>query len=537
MKLPGRTEGAVQELSSVDPSAYAQRGQAIGGAMDAVQAIAKEWGEKSAQAAEEQAVIDYSNSMTEFETRWGAKRTFTKDEVAYLGVDVAEGARWNHWSDDQGKQHKDPKEEYNAEDVYPQALKKKMEGEAEARAQQIPGHRRRTRFLNHEKELINKRYVQAEMNAHIQREKSLMTQQELNIQGAEIAGNYPMAITMVERHPLLSREDKDAEIMRLTKAEESRYLSKQREHASDAELMQEIYRLTDLDSDGTTSRPYGQDVEGKFRNQLDKNEREAEVARLRNTLDAREADRKKASAAAKGAWWNDFYKSVDDPEITVAELMLEIDEAVDNGRLTDAQVGKARALAKGGAHETRAQNARYTAFRWQATSDGPEHRAAFADTLLGDFAGELSTDQLASLDKLQHAIKTDRSGFRDQEDMRKSALSLAGLAKPSNKMDEDDHSLIDQFDRAVDTTIAALETKEGRQATPMEIQKITDEATKTVLMTGRKTGGGWFGVGSKTLVKRGVPQEYIDSQYRMAAKYGRPMPSAEHIWDQWKARQ
>ena len=54
--------------------------------------------------------------------------------------------------------------------------------------------------------------------------------------------------------------------------------------------------------------------------------------------------------------------------------------------------------------------------------------------------------------------------------------------------DDDDAVVINQFDRAYEVTISAIEAKEGRPATPAEKRKAMDEAAIAVLETKGETG-------------------------------------------------
>jgi len=526
MRLPGRTEGAVQQLTSVDPGVYTARGEAFGEMAKTIVTLADDWEQKKATAANVDAILSMSNKETELKEGYGSQRSFTAAELKAMGEKVTDEMMTHSWIDGAGKRQSELRDDVPAEEVYPKYKKRILEEEAKRLAEGLNGKVRKQEFMARQQEIINNAYVADMKKAQITREAKQLSHYERQISEAERAGSFDLAIGLVDDHPTMDTSEKAIERTRLRQEEEKRHLFNLRNNGTDRELRHEIDRLKRND--------YGQPKKGVFHNSLDTPQVAQEISKLSSTLNAREADRKTSNAQSKAVWWGDFYKSVDDPDISAAELMLHIDNAVEQGLMSGEQIGKARKLALGGAHETASQNENYGRLRGMAASDDPAERKKFADTRLGDESGDLSTEQAKALDKLQHDMKTDRAGYRTQEDMRKSALSVLGMGKSASSMTDEQNGLIDQFDRAIDASIAGLEKKEQRQATPMEIQAITDDVARTVLRDGRQTGGGWFGIGSKSLLERGVPQSFIDDQYTAAALDGVPVPTAEEMLKDWE---
>ena len=524
MKLPTRQIGGVQEKVSVDPGVYTQLGQAVGGAFEVGSKLAGEMVQIAATRKNEAAILAMTAHYSKTKEQHGQQRSFTGDEIKALKLDLPKELTHESVLQEDGTSKQMWRPEIQAEDVYPALMLRQGRKQIEIQAETIPGGGRRAQFEQRQEAALLGLYDAEVVKAHDTRERKYITDYENQIRDLEVDGDYVVARQRIMDHPVLTPEEKEAEIRRLYQAEESRYLFGLKNHADDATIEREIERLK--------ATGYG-DIEndGEFHNSLEQSQRAAEIASMNATLAARKRDRATADADQKGAWWNNFLKGVDDPSVSAADLMLEIDRVASTGLLTPTQIIKARELAKGGAHQTAAQNKRYAELRTQATSDDVKSRDAFMDKLLGEEAANLSTDQLTALDKLQQDMKTDRSGYRSQEDMRKIALGMAGLHKTLQDMDEDDYRLIDQFDRAVDASIAALEKKEGREATPNEIQEFIDDAYATILMTERKTGGwGWFNWGEKTLIERKVEQSFIDKVYRRAVERGEPMPTPEEIY-------
>ena len=543
MKLPGRTEGAVQELVGVDPGVYAQRGQAIAQLGGAVSDIATDWEERMGDRAYAKATLDYTNNMTRFETEHGQRRTFTKEEAKKWDIAVPERARYDHWVDENNKPQKTPKAEYNAEDIYPEALRKRMEAEAQSQAQQIPGKDRKARFLNREQELINKRYLQELNHAEAQREAKILTEYELNIEKAETAGNYPGAIQMVKDHPYLNQEEKDTEVLRLLKSEEKRYLSDKRRHGSDRDIYQEIYRLQDKgrdgkvvrDNSGKVVRQYGSG--GNFHNSLTNKERESEVSKLQSTLDERESDRKEGSKAAATRAYLEAYDAMTDPALSREEKSNMIDAAEMRGA-TAAQLVKLREIRDGHGSEPD--------YDMQAEAINALHNpVVLSQTDPMSFKGFIPNSLLNELVAAKAKLGADPAGKDPYSRQIDEGLRAYGMADPTAFKAKDRRDMSDDYVEALEreTAVRGLiqdevdrfrDANNSRAPNRRELQDIIDGVLTDEVIRGVNKGRGRE-ARDISFAGGDVPTQYIRHHGRVLSEHGVPV-SDTNIWILRRAR-
>ena len=537
MKLPGKTEGGVQKIGSVDPSVYRQAGRDIGAGFDAIAGVAAEAGNMHSDYKAREALINTSNSMSAWRTKWGNKRTFTTDELDELGVDVPTHLRTEVVNNDDGTEETIDRTEIPAYEVYPEALRKKWEGELRTQSKNVPGPIRRQKFMNAQQELINATYEREIARASTQSVARQRAKAELDIQEARIDGNWPLVRTLYKQDPNLTPEERKAEVQKSYQDEESYELFNLRmnDDASNAEIQAQIDRLE--------NPIYGTDTVGhasdkNIFNSLTQAQREREISALNTTLRARKASMDKALEDSEGRAWQNFYATVADPSVSATDAVKALDAMQRAFELSRGDVSAALTyMDKYG--KVDASRAKYAAL-FTMSKKQPDK---FIAMNLTPTLAHLGTAGYERIKRRQEAMLDEPDHVRSVDTMVEQHLAMAGVplevevGKTRNKREA---KLIYQMETAVELELeAAREAVKGRPLTGTETRKAVNRAAGYVLISGDRedplkadvvTGKGLFG-SEKTL--DAIPAGYIAEQRHEAERRGVPTPPDQVIYDQY----
>ena len=473
MKLPGYNERGVERLQGVDPGVYTQQAAAYQKLGGAVSGLALQAAEAVAAREGRQAIVDLSNDLTEFRTTWGEKRDFTEAELKEIGITITDKERYKEEVDSAGNKVKVRRETFNAEDYYPQALKKQWEAQAKLQARRLMGPGRREKFLAGQQQLINQNYEAEMARAATKRDARQKVQYEVDIQNARTAGNYALSRELLQQHPRLTPEEKQQEIIKDYQLEEQALLFRLRERddVTVAEIDQQLERLE--------SPAYGQDEGGDQFNSLEPAAREKEILLLKGKKASMLQDRKETQAKNKGAAMLRLQSMLDDPNVTREQVQREIGRLAVALDLSINEVQNLQEMANASGGKGRYDSRAFFSAKQRLLND-PNSRTDDLEVLrpivgpkgmaeLYEYRAQLTNrpEEIASDSQLL-ATQREVLGFTDQK-VRDDEFAATAVAR---------------YERAYQEAVAAEAAKTGRAVPGPRRMELAKEAAAGWLTPG-----------------------------------------------------